>query len=519
MEQGGMDMPDTEILRQPEKELERLPAGVMPSGRLPKKKNMLLKKKNMNGMFVILACLVLIGTGILADGVPAEAGTVPATTLSNPNGMNYDDFGAAVALSGDGRTLLVGAPETITHTVSGGAAQVGRAYVFVRTNGNFDKQPILVLDDPEPLQLDEFGANVAQSGDGSTLLVSASGGDSGVSRVYVFDRATGASIAMLESPDGGGECFGQSLALSRGGGIALVSANCAAVNGLVGAGNAYIYVRSNGNWSPAPTATLTEPAPARDDVFGTGVALSGDGRTVLIGSDNYASADPFGRAYVFSGAGSAWNPAPEAVLTDPGKTPGSMFGSTVALSEDGSTALVGAGNGSAGKQAYVFRRDAGTWAEADAFDEPTAQTGSGFVSTVRLSADGKTAIVGLLTGTGVAQVFERAPDGSWPRQATRMLNDPNDANGDAYGWSAALSADGSLWAIGSPYAVSHPSPAGSLFSSMPGPGMVYGYHPQPDAVSSGNSGRSGGTGAISPAIVFLLCAALALRRNCGEMKA
>ncbi|MGH8370181.1 MAG: hypothetical protein ACRESC_04280, partial [Gammaproteobacteria bacterium] len=385
--------------------------------------------------------------------IGAHAASAPTNTLLNPNGANFDDFGAAVALSNDGNTLLIGAPETITTTVSGGAAQVGRAYLFARKDGNFDQQPILTVNDPEPLSLDEFGANLVLSGDASTLLVAASGGNSGAPRVYVFDAHNGtAPLAMLEDPDGGNDCFGQSLALSSNGGVALVGADCATTNGLGWAGKAYIYVRSNGNWSPIPVAVLTEAVPAQNDFFATSVALSADGKTALIGSDDYSSDDPIGRAYVFTGDSSTWHTTPDAVLTDPGTAPGNMFGSAVALSGDGDTALVGAGNGSDGKQAYIFQRTGNDWSSAAAFDEPTAQTGSGFVNTVKLSADGHTAVVGLLTGTGVAQVFQRAADGSWSHPTIQLMNDPADANGDAYGWSAAVSADGSVRIIGSPYA-------------------------------------------------------------------
>lgn len=436
---------------------------------------------NVKYPIAVLFCMALSMIG-------AQAASAPTTTLSNPGGTNFDDFGAAVALSNDGNTLLVGAPETIATTVSGGAAQVGRAYLFARKGDNFDQQPILTVNDPEPLSLDEFGANLVLSGDASTLLVAASGGNSGAPRVYVFDAHNAAApLAMLEDPDGGNDCFGQSLALSRNGSVALVGADCATVNGLGWAGKAYIYVRSNGNWSPTPVAVLTEAVPAQNDFFATGVALSADGKTAVIGSDDYSSTDPVGRAYVFTGNGSAWHTTPDAVLTDPGATPGSMFGATVALSGDGNTALVGAGNGSNGKQAYIFQRTGSNWSSTAAFDEPTAQTGSGFVNTVKLSADGRTAVVGLLTGTGIAQVFQRAADGNWSHPTTQLLNDPADANGDAYGWSAAISADGNVRIIGSPYAVSHANPAGSLFSSMPGPGMTYSYSVQKQTATNNNS--------------------------------
>lgn len=453
---------------------------------LLKPQQMMRRRVGFKYLLTVLACATLPMIGVHASNPPV----IPTTTLSNPGGSNFDDFGAAVSLSKDGNTLLVGAPETIT-TTSSGAAQVGRAYLFSRKDGGFDQQPILIVNDPDPVALDEFGANLVLSGDGSTLLVAASGGSSAAPRVYVFAHDNGtAPLAMLEDPDGGNDCFGQSLALSVNGSVALVGADCATVNGLGWAGKAYIYVRRNGNWSPVPAAVLTEAAPAQNDFFATSVALSDDGKVALIGGDDYSSADPIGRAYLFSGDAASWHTTPDAVLKDPGANPGNMFGSTVALSGDGKTALVGAGNGSDGNAAYIFEGSGSHWSKTAAFEAPTAQTGSGFVNTVKLSADGTTAVVGLLTGTGIAQVFQRAADDNWSHPTTQLLNDPADANGDAYGWSAALSADGTVRIIGSPYAISHASPAGSLFSSMPGPGMAYTYSVQQSATSTGGSSTS-----------------------------
>ncbi|HET7921658.1 MAG TPA: hypothetical protein VFM15_02775 [Gammaproteobacteria bacterium] len=456
-----------------------------------------------------------IGYGLLtaliacaATGAPpllAATSTVrdipPTTTLLNPNGVNFDDFGASVALSDDGRVLLVGAPETIENTVSGGLAQVGRVYVFLRGDRHFDTRPARRLDDPDPVALDEFGARVALSENGRTALVSASGGDTGVARVFVFDSADGSLLATLESPDNGADCFGQSLALSATGDVALVSANCAEIAGLRWAGKVYVYARDGGGWSPTPLAVLTEPVPARNDFFGTGVALSDDGNTALIGSDNYSSDDPVGRAYVFTRSGGNWQPAPSGVLSDPEHTPGSMFGSTVALSGDGNTALVGAGNAGDGHAAHVFQRNQGQWSHAGALNAATDRIGTGFVNTVKMSTHGDTALVGRLTGTGVVQTFAHDGGGTWPQQTSHFMNNPTATNGDAYGWSAALSMDGRIRVVGAPYAVAQSAPAGSLFSAMPGPGRVYIYNLQED----GDTDTAGHAGASNGGVLLLLC--------------
>ena len=444
---------------------------------------------------VFSAYVASVMTAALADATPAM-------TMTDPNSPNLDAFGAGLALSGDAAILVVGAPNTLVNST----AQVGLAYVYLRSNGGFGASPSSVIEDPELLQGDQFGASVAVSGDGSVLLMSATGGDSGAARVYVYNRYGGAPLAILEDPDTHGDCFGQSLAVSADGSTALVGANCASVNGIQWAGKAYLYTRNNGIWSPRPAATLTEPAPATEDFFGISVALSQDGTTALIGSNDFNSVDPLGRAYVYAIRAGNWQTVVPAVLTDPSGAPGTMFGSSVAVSADGATALIGAGIGGAGKEAYVFNGSGGVWSASTAFDAPPAHTTTGFVSTVRLSADGQTALVGLITGCGQAHLFQRFANG-WSQEPDVTFSDPANSGGDDYGWSTALSADGMTQIIGSPYAVSHSTPSNGLFSSVPGPGIAYEYRATPAAEDSG------GKGAVSPLMALLLMFFIQRRRR------
>ena len=452
----------------------------------------------MNRRLIALA----FSAGLASAMTAALADATPAMTMTDPNSPNLDGFGAGLALSGDATTLVVGAPNTLINAT----AQVGLAYVYLRNNGGFGSAPTSTIEDPELLQGDQFGASVAVSGDGSVLLVSATGGGSGPARVYVYGRYGGAPLAMLEDPDTNGDCFGQSLAVSGDGGTALVGANCASVNGISWAGKAYLYTRNNGVWSPTPAAVLTEPTPTTEDFFGISVALSADGTTAVVGSDDFNSANPLGRAYVYAIRAGNWQSVVPAVLTDPSGAPGTMFGSSVAVSADGATALVGAGIGGAGKEAYVFNGNGGIWSATAAFDAPPAHTTTGFVSTVRLSADGQTALVGLITGCGQAHLFQRFGNG-WSQEPDVTFSDPANSNGDDYGWSTALSADGMTQIIGSPYAVSHSTPSNGLFSSVPGPGIAYEYRTAPA------SADSGGKGAVSPLIALLLILAALGRRR------
>lgn len=106
---------------------------------------------------------------------------------SNPNLQDW--FAARIAVSGDGNTVLVGAPmeDSNARGVNGGgqqdnsATESGAAYLYTRSGTTWSQQAYMKADAAE--EFDEIGASVAVSGDGRTLLVGArmeSGGSAGV---------------------------------------------------------------------------------------------------------------------------------------------------------------------------------------------------------------------------------------------------------------------------------------------------------------------------------------------------
>src|SRR5207248_1278533 len=123
---------------------------------------------------------------------------------------------------------------------------------------------------------------------------------------------------------------------------------------------------------------------------GSSVAVSANGNTALIGSpDENNSA---GAAWVFTRSGATWSQ--QAKITPSGAAANVSFGGSVALSGDGNTALIGGPGEGGGGAAWVFNRSGSTWSELE------GMVGSGAVgsarqgSTVALSGDGNTALVG-----------------------------------------------------------------------------------------------------------------------------
>jgi len=109
---------------------------------------------------------------------------------------------------------------------------------------------------------------------------------------------------------------------------------------------------------------LTGAGEAGAGQFGYSVALSADGNTALIGApaDN-ANA---GAAWVFTRSGSGWTQQGEK-LTGGGETGEGGFGSSVALSADGGTALVGGpADDSRAGAAWVFTRSGSGWTQQGA---------------------------------------------------------------------------------------------------------------------------------------------------------
>jgi len=85
---------------------------------------------------------------------------------------------------------------------------------------------------------------------------------------------------------------------------------------------------------------LTATGEIGNGLLGVSVALSADGNTALVGADDDSTAR--GAAFVFDRSGSAWREQAQGKLIGTGESADGHFGTTVALSADGETALVGA---------------------------------------------------------------------------------------------------------------------------------------------------------------------------------
>jgi len=96
------------------------------------------------------------------------------------------------------------------------------------------------------------------------------------------------------------------------------------------------------------------------DHFGWSVALNGDGHIALIGAPGKNGNQ--GAAYVFTEQSNTWTEQPELTAAD--GAPVNAFGYSVALSNDGHIALIGApGKNRYQGAAYVFAEQSNTRTE------------------------------------------------------------------------------------------------------------------------------------------------------------
>lgn len=263
--------------------------------------------------------------------------------------------------------------------------------------------------------------------------------------------------------------FGYSVALDGDRDIALVGAPTHP-EATLNAGVAYVYTRSSDAWSDGATLIPSDATSA----FGISVALDEEGRTAVIGAN--------GAVYVFTRVGSAWTQ--EAKLTASDGASEDAFGFSVALSKDGLTALIGApSKDQATGAAYVFVRGVTLWRQRAELSG-TVPYGA-FGASVALAQQGRIALAGApseQSNTGAAYVFSRI-GATW--SSGTKLTALDATRGEYFGLSIALDAQGRTSLIGAPgrnngsgvaYVFTHPAGAWTQQAELTADDAVAHHH-------------------------------------------
>ncbi len=358
-----------------------------------------------------------------------------------PSGAVALRYGGLAATDARGRVLPVGlglrGGKLLLTVADANAVYPVRIDPFVQQGG-----PVTPNDEAGPYGA--YGHAVSLSSDGNTMLV---GGDE--------DGNTSPASTHTVSPDYGA---------------------------------AWVFTRTNGVWHQQGPKLVGNPGSSGAQGFGSGVSLSADGNTALIGA-NEGDAATFppgkiglGAAYVFTRAGGVWTRQTMIQPVNPTDSYGfgidnGGFGSVVALSADGTTALVAGDDGSGDGQFWVFKRSGASWSSFDQQGagpyQPSGEGAHG-VEAVALSSDGSTALIGSFGvpaggGFGSAWVFTRSGS-SWSQQGS-PLAPSNGSGSEFFGDSVALSGDGNTALVGAPLDGGSASSVGVV----PGPGAAFAF--------------------------------------------
>jgi hypothetical protein len=251
--------------------------------------------------------------------------------------------GNSVALSYNGNTLAVGG--------SNDSGAFGAVWIFTRTGTTWTQNGSKLITAGQQLGSSQFGTSVALSIDGNTLAIGATQDNFGYGAVYIWTRTNGvwAQQGPKLVPIGGQGpgLFGNSVAFSGDGNILFVMANID--NGSTGA--VFVFDRKDGVWTQRGNK-LVMNLPLANFLL-TGVRVNTNGCTVLVSAptDGGAGANS-GALFKFSWDGVAWtsskilNQDPSVAITN--------WGRGMALSGDGATLLVGSTGVSTTGGAYVY---------------------------------------------------------------------------------------------------------------------------------------------------------------------
>jgi hypothetical protein len=362
-----------------------------------------MRRGTQAAVFITTMTAVAMAVHIGAQSAPSTGSTGFRQTAyikaSNPRmGDHFGNggtlLGDSVAVSGDGLTLAVGAPNESSGAKGVNGSEndssvysAGAVYVFTRRNATSPWTQQAYVKASNPQAGAEFGHVVTLSGDGNTMAVSAyfeasaargingNQNDDSIPQagaVYVFTRrgtawsqqayvkASNTGEAGSDGNFGDGDQFGFSMSLSDDGNTLAAGANAEdsnarGINGdpndnsMQSAGAVYVYVRNGTTWTQQAYVKSANTAP--NVQFGYSVALSADGNTLAASSFDEGGASrvvngPYapgrngsGAVFIFTRAGTGWTQ--QGYLKASNAEQNDSLGVIVSISDDGNTVAVG----------------------------------------------------------------------------------------------------------------------------------------------------------------------------------
>jgi hypothetical protein len=384
---------------------------------------------------LVTACALLV---LAAVRVAAQCSSEPLAALAPGTGAGWQ-FGTAVALNGN--ELLVSQPGWPY-----GDKPAGRLSIFRFFGGHWIYETSLLA--PNATTGLGFGSCLVVKGDFLAVGdVASFTGDLLPGAVFLFEKQ--ASLwtlrqKLVPADPSNSQFFGAAVAVD---GERMVVGGWGDGSPFE-SGAAWVFERHGLSWEQV--AKLKPADLGFADLFGSGVAISGDWIAVGMPGDN-STFGPGGRVYIFHrDANGAWTQT--QVLTSTAITGGDYLGLRLAM--QGDTLLASAHLekldpiGFTSGAVYDFEREGNTWVLAQkliANDPDDAEFFGG-----SLALDGNRLAVGsgllsaLTGGPGAVHVFERS-DGVWTR---RWTVDAPAALGQPAGFGGSVALDDTRIAVG-----------------------------------------------------------------------
>ncbi len=394
---------------------------------------------------------------------------VQAGKLTSSDGAQDDLFGYSVAVSSDGSTIVVGAPNATVNT-----SYQGAAYVFTQPASGWstNTQTAKLTVGSKVLPVSSFGVSVAVNNEAIAVGAPDSAGYRGA--VFVYEEpqggwvSTGQFNAELTASDGAPfSGLGDSVSVTVDPFTGRIAVAAGAPGQNASQGSVYVFVKPGVAWtSETQTAELMALDGRAGDALGKSMAMSGN--TVAAGA--FSASVGQGAAYVFVEPADGWASEPQetqtAALTASDGAPDDWFGWSISFANGTApTVAVGApyhGTNNTGGAAYVYVEPTNGWTSMT----ETAELSAGLTqywllgASVAVSGDGTTIVAGAPlaengTQTGIVYGFVEPATG-WATTTTPSftLTAKDESSDDEFGYSVALGGSGSDSALvaGSPFA-------------------------------------------------------------------
>lgn len=324
-------------------------------------------------------------------------------TAGPTNLGNGDNFGRAVAMSANGKTLFVGAPDD---EINGAVNSSGAVYVFERVGAGSSFNQLGILTGSS--ENGQFGESIACSADGKTVVVNAVWDANDLGLAYVFDRSgdtyTRVGILSNSIPDPNNYSGPYTSAdISADGKLIILANEGVQPPGMLDdTGAVFVWKRDGNTFNEV--GIITNRRNTASSEYSESIAISGDGKTIVVGAlSDYTGSDYHGSVSIFDVVGVGTNLSFNNVGILTGflysGDPWDAFGCSVDINYDGSSIIVGdfrgeieGGTVTTGT-AHVYDRVGDTYSLVQTFTGSQSVTNGSFGNTVVMSPDGKQMLV------------------------------------------------------------------------------------------------------------------------------